>query len=274
MRKRFAVLLLLPMLVASCANDAKDYYVDSNPFQLSRNGDLFLNDFEDPSYDDLTIVENASTTIANSEIGESFNILRISDTCHSCQEFKTSFASFIKDTFLDVIVYSGSDTSIEANINSLENHFDKIERSVDYPFLSRTPTWYIGNEKEGIKIFNWGYSNKKTLANNFLKQCSLTNLYKFSSIEALKKGLEDANALVYLLDSKNEKSLSFYKDFLYEKAIKSKKRTYVFVNERATSKEKVSAIEYFEEHSLIVNNEKESLENESSLKTLVNSYYE
>lgn len=269
-------MFLSPILLVSCKNETSDFYVESNPFQFARNGDLFLADFDNGGYSNLGVVESVTSTVASSMLGESFNILLVSNTCHACQEFETSFASFLKDTFLDVIIYSKNNTETTPYANALLTHFgeDKIENSDDYPFLKITPTWYSGNETEGMKILNWGYSNKKDLTRNLLKQSSITNLYKFSSVDALKKGLEDEDSLIYLLDSKNEKSLSFYKDFLYKKAIKSKKRAYIFVTERATSAENEKALEYFGDYSLIIGNKKESLDNEGSLKSLINSYYE
>lgn len=274
MKKRLLILTFLPLTLLSC-NKWDEYYQKDNLFQLSRNGDFFLTDFlETEEYGDLGNNDSASDTLKYVGIGESFNIIRTSKTCASCNSFKDNFIDFIKNTFLDVTVYTSEDSSVTSYVNTLEEHFaDRIEERDDCKFMKKTPTWYYGNEKDGIKIANLGSVSKNTLKNNFFKYGSITNLYKFSSIRALEEGLKDKNSLVYLLDETNEESVSFYKENIYQNAIKSNKRTYVVSLGRATSENKEEINSYFSSYSLIYKNEKRSLEDLSLAKAFVNDYY-
>lgn len=275
MRKRFLVLSLLPFALLSCKEETGYYYKD-NSFQLARNGDFFLSDFSKfEEYDELGNDDSASSTISYSEMGESFCIIRTSSNCHACNSFKQAFIDFIKDTFLDITVYSSENVSINSYISTLTEHFgeDKLESTDDCKFMSKTPVIYYGNEKAGIKIANYGSVSKKELTKNFFEKGSITNLYKFSSIEALKEGMEHYEPLVYLLNENEESSVSFYKENIYQKAIKSKKATFVVSLSRANRENKVKIKEYFSDFSLMYKDNKKSLSDISSAKALVEDFY-
>ena len=261
MKKRFCILFILPLFLLSCSKEKREYYYEDNPFQLIRNGDYFLKDFSSLTYEDLDNDVQVDSTLKSLEYGESFSIIRTSSTCSSCALFKDNFVSFIKDTFLDISVYSSEESQTVPSINKLAEHFpeNKIEHSLQTPFMTNTPTWYYGNENKGIKIANWGATDLATLKYNFFRYGSLSNIYKFSSIEALKKGLEDEDSLIYLLDESNKSSLYFYEKRLYPLAIKSSKRTYVLPLSRVKEEDMNEVLSYFGSYCLIYKDKKVSL---------------
>ncbi len=90
----------------------------------------------------------------------------------------------------------------------------------------------------------------------------------------MKKGIEENNgALIYFLDNTDLSSVSFYKDTLYPLAKKSSKPTYILDSNRMDSSSIDDAKSYFSSYSLILNDKKASLDNQTGLNEIVNSYY-
>lgn len=270
MKKSF-IFLFLPTLLISCQNTNNEYKPDENKdFQLCRNGDLLSFDFdENTTYEDLG--NNLSEDNIDFSMGEGITFIYTSPNCHSCQNFKDTFVSFIKETQLDIYVLNSPTTFS----NYMYSYFgeDNIEKDEEHPFLKNTPTWYYASDAGKVKIANWGAEISKNLKKNFFSKASISYIYKFSSIAKLEKGLgNNGDSLIFYLDYDNSSSLSFYKNSLFPKAKKSLKKTFVIDSSRLSASEKEKAKSYFGEYNLIQGNKKESLDNQSSL-SLVNSYY-
>ncbi len=273
MKKRLPLIICLPLLLVSC--NKNEYYDSSKDFQLCRNGDLLSLNFEDATYEDISNNLEASSAISSMELGESVTFIRTSSTCHSCIDFEPTFLSFIKNNQLDISVYS--DTSKANQYASEYSNYlgeDNIEHDEEHTFLNRTPTWYYSSKEKGCKIALWGGGNDYFLKTSFLKYASITNIYKFSSISFLEKGLDNSsNALVYLLDKTDTWSASFYKNTLYPLAIKSNKPTYILDMERVKKEDLEDVQKYFSSSCLILEKEKAGTNDETSLNNLVSSYY-
>lgn len=273
MKKRFSLILMLPFMLVSC-NKNETFDVNKD-FQLSRNGDLFSFDFTDATYLSVSNGLDADEAIASMELSEGVTFIRTSSTCQSCINFEQTFLSFIQSNMLDISVYA--DTAAASKyatkyIDYLGN--ENIEHDEEHTFLNRTPSWYYVSKEKGCKIACWGGGNDYYLKTSFFKSASITNIYKFSSVNYLKKGIEENNgALIYFLDKTDLSSVSFYKDTLYPLAKKSSKPTYILDSNRMDSSSIEDAKSYFSSYSLILNDKKASLDNQAGLNEIVNSYY-
>ncbi len=273
MKKRILPIIGLALGLISCNNN--DQYDENKDFQLSRNGDLFSFDFTNATYDSISNGLDADKAISSMDLGESVTFIRTSPTCHSCIDFEETFISFIKNNLLDISIYSDSTTSI-GYANQYYSYFgeDNVEHDEEHTFLNRTPSWYYGSKENGCKIACWGGGNDYYLRTSFFKNGSINNIYKFSSIAYLKKGLETNNKpLIYLLDENNSESTSFYKNTLYPLAKKSSKPTYILDMNRVNSSSIDEVDKYFSSFSLILGEEKASLDNETGLNKLISGYY-
>ncbi len=273
MKKRFLLLSILSLSLVSC-NKTETFDIDKD-FQLSRNGDLFSADFENASYLSVSNNLDATEAIASMELSEGVTFIRTSASCSSCVNFEPTFLSFVKENLLDISVYSDG---TNANRYALEYSEylgeDNIEHDEEHTFLNRTPTWYYASKEKGCKIACWGGGNDYFLRTSFFKSASITNVYKFSSISFLKNGLEkNDGALVYLLNQNIYQSTSFYKDKLYPLAKKSSKPTYILDMSRVSSSSINEVNDYFSSYSLILGDKKVSLDNETDLNAILNSYY-
>ena len=273
MKKSFCLLALLPILLVSCNKD--ETFDTSKDFQLCKNGDLFSLDFDNTTYDSISNNLDATSSIQSMENNEGVTFIRTSPTCHSCVDFEETFISFIKNNMLDISVYSDSNKASQY-ATQYSNYLgeDNIEHDEEHTFLNRTPTWYYASKEKGCKIACWGGGNDYYLKTSFFKYASITNIYKFSSIEYLQKGLEkNPNALIYLLNENDTGSASFYKNSLYPVALKSSKPTYILDMQRVNLSEIENVSSYFSSYSLILGNEKANLNDETGLNSLLNSYY-
>ncbi len=271
MRKRIFSLFLLPLLLSSC-NKKEDYSLDGKKdFQLCRNGDLLSYEFnEETSYEDLG--NGLDQSSLDFTLGEGVSFIYTLSSCHVCLDFKTTFVSFIKETLLDIHVLN----SPYAFANYLISYFgnDNIEKDESHPFCKQTPTWYHASEKGGVKIANWGWATSANLKKNIYSSASICNIYKFSSISKLKKGLENAtDSLIFYLDYSNDKSVSFYREYLFPLAKVSAKKTFLIDSKRLPSAEKNIAQDFFGENNIIIENKKETLEESSSAISFIQNYY-
>ncbi len=276
MKNKIRLFSLLCLLLPACSPSKGSYLDPDKEYQLFRNGDLFLTDFESASYQDVASVVSMEKLLPELELGVSVNIFHSSPTCTTCKEFESTFVSFLKETYLDVVFWESSDVLFQANRSKFIEYFgeENIETSLDYPFMRATPTWYYASKESGCKIANWGGANRKTLKANFFSRGSITNLYKFSSIKALKKGLEkNPNALVFYYDpSLPENAKSFTQLYAHAKA--SNRDTYLVDLSRVKEKEKENVSAYFGDNWLIWGEERIlSSEIEAKGQSLYASYY-
>ncbi len=260
-------------MLISC--NKTDTFDTGKDFQLSRNGDLFSLDFTNATYLTISNGLDADEAISSMEFSEGVTFIRTSSTCTSCVNFEETFLSFIQNNMLDISVYADA-----SNANKYATKYtdylgeENIEHDEEHTFLNRTPTWYYASKEKGCKIACWGGGNDYFLRTSFFKNASITNIYKFSSINHLKKGIEEnGEALIYFLDKNDSSSISFYKNTLYPLAIKSAKPTYIIDSNRMDSSSIADTQAYFSSYSLILNDKKASLDNDTGLNDIVKSYY-
>lgn len=274
MKKRSFLICLLPILLCSCKED-KGKLDPTQPFQICRNGDLLANTYEDPSYQDLGNGVDSTYLEKILESGEGVTFIKTSDTCSSCKAFHDSFVSFVEDYQLDIAVFLSNNADTYAFSDKIQSIFQKneIEQDESHPFFRNTPTWYYASKEGKVRIANWGAETRKALERNFFSQASLTNVYKFSSLDNLQKALESKpSTLVYRLDYQNESSFGFYGESLFPLAKTSTRPTYVLDMSRLSKEEKEKANAYFGDYDLLYKDQKKSVKDNSST-ALIKEYY-
>ena len=273
MRRNFLI-CLLPLVLCSC-KETNTQLDPNQPFQICRNGDLLVSSYESPSYQDLGNGIDSTYLEKSLEAGEGITFIKTSDSCASCEAFHDTFVSFVEDYQLDIAVFSSNNADTYAFSEKIQSLFkeNEIEQDESHPFFRNTPTWYYASKEGKVRIANWGAETRKALERNFFAHASITNVYKFSSLNNLKKALEtNPNSLIYRLNYEDEYSFSFYRDSLFPLAKASTRPTYVLEIARLSEKEKTEANLYFEGFDLLYGDQKKSVKDSSS-NALLKEYY-
>ena len=249
--KRTALLLtLLPLCLASCGEKV-EFPVTDDPdlIYLLRNGDTIGS--QASTVNDLAIQTNQTDLISRLEANEPMLVYAHAIYCSACKASEGAMSSFLKDSNVEMLsLYKSSreDKTIEDTVEALRIDYPEVHKA----FLHSdggvyTPTAVLIKDSEHAVQVSFESNRNDTIAleKQFKELMNLTAVYTFRHTESFLNYVDKTDCL-YLFEGDTtveEKTVSAFRHYAYEKAIHSQKPLALlhYKNLDATEKATLSA---------------------------------
>jgi len=220
--KKALLLLGLPFVIASCNLSKPDFTFtnDTNKSYIYRNGDIKNVDAQ--SYSDFKRNSTAEDIKQTIDAGNQALIFLYNTTCSSCERFRPILTEVEKDTSLEINYINVKDSL--SVVHNLMTYYPHGNYGTVLSTIS-TPSMYL--LKSGLSIKEIEISSTKSatdLENDLFDLINATNIYTYHTYSGLLDNLKNEQ-LVFISNTENTQSNSFFDTSLNKKAKESLKNT-------------------------------------------------